>query len=166
MLTAARLRELVDYDPLTGLFTWIKPTAHRVQPGDVAGSHKQRGYFGFTIDSRAYQSHRLAWLYVYGKWPEKNLDHINRNPSDNRIANLREADQSANMQNKGMQRNNKTGVTGVMFDMRRGAYRAEIRIAGKTRYLGRFNDLESAASAYAAAKAALHPFSTGANRRL
>ena len=88
VLTAERLRELLNYDPLTGVFSWRVNGRGRSGVGTVAGgsNHKR-----IAIDKKEYFVHRLAWLYVHGCWPTEDIDHINGDPSDNRIANLREA---------------------------------------------------------------------------
>jgi hypothetical protein len=93
-LTAERLRELVDYDPETGKFTWTRNRAYKALGGTAAGYLNTNGYARITIDSVSHAAHRLAWLHVYGEWPKASIDHINRNRQDNRIANLREATQS------------------------------------------------------------------------
>jgi hypothetical protein len=89
-LNAARLRELMHYEPETGRV--VRRTATRGhRAGAVAGCTRRDGYQVISIDGYRYLAHRLAWLYVHGAWPDGDLDHINANPSDNRIANLRAA---------------------------------------------------------------------------
>ena len=101
MLTAERARELLHYDPETGVFTWRVRVSSRKLAGSVAG-----GFFAtvryrrITVDRKTYREHRLAWLYSYGRFPEQDLDHIDCDPSNNRLANLREADKSQNQWNK------------------------------------------------------------------
>lgn len=114
MLTQDRLRELLHYDPDTGVFTNIKPR-HRVKVGDIAGSNSGKGYLQIQIDQKRYSAHRLAWLYTYGRFPEEFIDHINGNPSDNRIVNLREVTQRENLQNRKKQVRQDISIpTGVM----------------------------------------------------
>ena len=101
-LTADRLRHLLHYDPDTGVFTWLRPNPNWKQgrTGMRAGCfHKSSGYCAIKIDSRGYRAHRLAWLYVYGEWPKEELDHVNCDKSDNRIANLRGASRHQNLAN-------------------------------------------------------------------
>jgi hypothetical protein len=88
-LTAERLRKRLRYDAETGLFTRRVGSGH-AHAGDMAGSVHSTGYVRICIDGGRYTAHRLAWLYVHGVWPSGQIDHINRNRSDNRIANLRE----------------------------------------------------------------------------
>jgi HNH endonuclease/AP2 domain len=153
-----RLRQVLDYDPLTGIFTWKAPTSNRVKIGSVAGSDKHDGYLTITVDGLAEYAHRLAWLFVYGVLPERQLDHRNGNPSDNRISNLRLATPVQNSQNKVKpQRNGTTGLLGVCYFKRTGKWTANITAAGERHYLGYFDTPEQASEAYWAAKRELHP---------
>jgi hypothetical protein len=88
-LTAERLRERLHYDAETGVFTRRVGSGH-AHAGDMAGSVHSTGYVRIGIDGGKYTAHCLAWLYVHGVWPSDQIDHINRNRSDNRIANLRQ----------------------------------------------------------------------------
>ena len=89
MLNHADLLEVLSYDPETGLFTWVKPTARCIKPGMQAGCETARGYVSLRLFGIDYRAHNLAWFYVTGEWPVEELDHINGKPGDNRIANLR-----------------------------------------------------------------------------
>jgi hypothetical protein len=162
-LTAARLRELLDYNPETGVFAWkvrksirrsVGATAGTVQVSN-AGSYKR---VSIAIDYARYKAHRLAWLYVYGEWPAGVIDHINGDSMDNRIANLRDTNQFANLQNlKRVRSDSRTGVQGVGYDARRRKYTASIRAFNKRYRLGSFETAEAAQEAYIAAKRRLHP---------
>ncbi|HAS0888998.1 TPA: HNH endonuclease, partial [Enterobacter cloacae subsp. cloacae] len=99
-LTQNRLKEVLRYDPLTGVFYWLNPTAYCMHPGDVAGFVDYTGYAYIKVDRVKYSAHRLAWLYVHGSMPEEQIDHVNNNRSDNRISNLRLASRSQNMMNQ------------------------------------------------------------------
>lgn len=154
-IAQARLQELVNYDPLTGIFTWrIKRRKCRV--GAAAGCKMRNGYIVIRLDDCLYYAHRLAWLYMTGKWPEPTVDHINRERADNRFANLREASLVQNAQNQG-KRNNRTGFTGVYKENNK--WRAEIRANGKRMRLGLFDSPEAAHVAYCEARKKYHPFS-------
>ena len=156
-LTAERLREVLNYDAETGIFTWLARTRNRVAVGDVAGSPDRYGYLRIKIDGRIHSAHRLAWLYVHGEWPKDQLDHINGIRTDNRITNLREATNAENGHNRRKPHsNNTTGYLGVKRD--RGRFQALIRLDGKQRYLGLFDTPEAAHAAYLEAKRRLHPF--------
>lgn len=146
LLTVDRLHEVLDYNPETGVFT------RRVtRPGRVAGSVNSTGYLQIEIGGRTYCAHRLAWLYTYGEWPPNELDHINRNKSDNRISNLRPATRQQNCWNT--RRHFKTKPKGVSFEpQRRGKkYRASIQGRERRLSLGLFNTAEEAHAAYKAA---------------
>jgi hypothetical protein len=99
MLTAERLRELLHYDPDTGVFTWLRVKGRRVRVGALSGKANGGGYFQIGVDGRIYYAHRLAWLYVHGEWPVASIDHVNCDRCDNRLANLRPATKAQNAAN-------------------------------------------------------------------
>lgn len=160
MITYEDLIKVLDYNKETGEFHWkIKPSK-RFSAGMKAGS-SVNGYIRIHYKRRLYAAHRLAWLYVYGKHPEHQIDHINGNPSDNRITNLREATQAENAQNiRRAQKNSSHGLLGITYDSRKKLWRARITINGKRYHLGRHKLKEDAANAYIQAKRTLHPFNT------
>jgi hypothetical protein len=154
MVTQARLHELLSYDPETGILYW-RGSKRGVRMGQPAGN-PSRGYLQLMVEGHQTFVHRFIWLYVYGKWPEGNIDHIDGNRSNNRICNLRDVTQSTNIQNERKpRRNNKSGFLGVKAD--RGRWRAEISISGKTKFLGRFKTPEEAHQAYVESKRKNHP---------
>lgn len=159
-LTATRLREVLDYCPETGGFVWKITRSFKAVAGAVAGSeYKATGYLRIQIDGTSYLAHRLAWLHHYGKWPLLDIDHINGEKTDNRIANLREATASQNGQNRRhSQSNNQSGKLGVHFDDSSGRWRAVIAKDGRIYRLGYFGSREDAHAAYLAAKRELHEF--------
>lgn len=149
-ITAARLRELLRYDPETGLFWWRPPG--RRKRLDVPVGSKERTGFGYVrigLEGRDYRAHQLAWLYVHGHWPV-GVDHINRDPSDNRIANLREATQSKNGANRIAPSNNTSGVKGVSRHSD-GRWRAQIAVGRRRIHIGLYASLDDARAAYTAA---------------
>lgn len=147
MITAAKLKKVLHYDPSTGHFTWRTPRP-KVRVGARAGGLHHRGYRYIEIDGRAYAEHRLAWLYVTGRWPKDQLDHINRQREDNRIENLREATNSQNRANS--KHANRTGYKGVRFMpwMRTKPFGAQITVNRKVRWLGSFTTAKKAHQAY------------------
>lgn len=145
-LTAERLREILDYNHETGVFTWLRASARR-PVGSVAGTKWGRGYISILISPKKHSAHRLAWLFVHGRWPLSELDHINRNPSDNRISNLREATRSLNNRNSG----------GRGYYKRGSKFIAAISVNGRPVYLGSFDNPDSARSAYLAARNRIAP---------
>lgn len=156
-LTAERLRECLTYNPETGLFHW-KEARRGLYVGDQAGCLAKHGYIFIRIDDRLYTGHRLAWLYVTGEWPKKNIDHINRVRSDNRFCNLREANQTENNQNMAVRSDNTSGHTGVYWCKTSLKWYSRIRVNGKKVSLGYFHSKEEAIAARDEAKLKHHPF--------
>lgn len=154
-ITAERLREVVNYNQLTGVFTWTKNTYWKHHVGLEAGTTKPNGYRYLQIDRAGFLAHRMAWLYVFGKMPQHCIDHINGNKADNRIANLRDVTPLKNSQNRfKANADNKLGVLGVRLT--KNGYRSQIRHQGKVRFLGHFKNVETAYLAYLTAKRKFH----------
>ena len=149
ILTQARLKELLHYDSATGLFT-------RRATEKQAGTKRADGYIKIGFDGRQTYAHRLAWLYVHGVLPTC-IDHIDRNPSNNRIANLRAVSCSGNQHNRVKQRNNTSGYKGVIYFRRTGRWRANIYVNDVNHYLGYFATAEEANAAYQNAAMIFHP---------
>ena len=159
MITAAKVRNLFIYDPETGEFRWRQSRGPRVE-GEIAGGKNQKNdYWMLGIDYKKHLAHRIAWLYHYGEWPKGQIDHINGNPRDNRIGNLRVVDIYAQNQNRKIPKQNKSGVMGVCWDKVAGKWRATVGTGGKNKYLGLFADLEEAEKAVKAERKRLgyHP---------
>ena len=150
MITQERLKELLNYNESTGEFVWIRPTSNRVKQGSVAGAVRDDACITISVDGKEYKAHRLAWLYIYGELPVREIDHKNCNPIDNRISNLRLSDRVTNNQNKGRASNNKTGYKGVYFVKRTKMFCAQININGKPKYLGSFTSAIEAYACYVA----------------
>lgn len=157
-ITAESLKNAFDYDPETGVFKWKRRSGKRGIPGRVAGTVDFSGYVVLTINKKRHKAHRMAFLYMTGELPAVAVDHINGVKTDNRFANLRQADWSQNQHNRCRQSNNKSGFMGVSMDSASGLWRAGIRANGKARNLGGYETPEAAHQAYLAAKAVLHPF--------
>lgn len=154
-LTAERLREVLDYDPEAGHLTWKTTKSSRSSVGSVAGSMNESGYWLIRVDGRHYRAHRLAWLHVHGRWPDRLIDHINGERADNRLANLRDVSRSVNAQNqRGVRKDCAVGIKGVAAHHRR--FVAQIFIDGKHTHLGVFKTAQEAGEAYLAAKRAHH----------
>jgi hypothetical protein len=141
--TADDLRSKLNYDRETGLFT--------DHEGRVRGTLNKKGYLVLTVLGRTCRAHRLAWLYEKGEWPADQIDHINGVKNDNRIANLREATNRQNVQNRPAQANNKLGIRGVRQHPRTKLYEAWIWVNGKRTFVGCFKDPQLAGEAYAKA---------------
>ena len=159
MITQQRLKELLSYDPETGLFINLTQRRPQAKIGSVAGCKNNNGYIRIMIDGKSYLAHRLSWLYSYGDFPEKELDHINEIKDDNRINNLRLATHKENGQNVSSPGiNNNSGFRGVCWHKRDKKWRAQIKLNGKIKYLGSFNTSEEAYECYLKAKREMHTF--------
>ena len=147
-LTQAKLKEVLHYDPDTGLFVWIKKTSHasRIKFGQVAGTMKN-GYVNITIYGTRHLAHRLACLYVNGSFPENCVDHENHVKDDNRWFNLREATHQDNMRNIALRGNNKSGINGVGWRDDLQKWHARIVNNKKSVHLGYFSNIKDAAEA-------------------
>lgn len=145
-LTADQVRACLDYDPETGVLTWAR--SRKGCGGRAAGTLGSKGYISISFGDVPYRAHRLAWLHYYGEWPILALDHINRNTSDNRICNLREASETQNNANSVSR--NSLGIKGV-YPLPSGSWRACIKAGGKFKHLGTFKSVEAAKEAYALA---------------
>jgi len=155
-LTQDQLKEVLDYDPETGLFT-RKTTWHRYLAGTVAGCLSPNGYIYMSVNGTRTVAHRLAWLYMTGGFPELDIDHINGDKSDNRWVNLREVSESVNLQNqRRAHRNSQSGLLGVRKNNRGDGWSARIRIDGKVMQIGTFRSPEAAHEAYLEAKRKYH----------
>lgn len=142
-ITQAELKEIVSYDQGSGKFVWKIRRGGSAKKGSICGSIDSEGYRKICIFRKIYYAHRLAWLYVYGESPKKNIDHINRIKEDNRIKNLRDVSRSDNMRNCKMKNNNTSGVTGVCWHKASKKWKATIG----DKYLGIFNNIEDAKTA-------------------
>lgn len=165
-ITPEELRQLLDYDPETGEFSWAEPTqawfasrAHweayqlkKANSPPLSAEHSQ-GYKIGRVGGRMVLAHRAAWAYHFGAWPTENIDHINQDRTDNRISNLRDVPQSENAKNQRRRSNNTSGVTGVYWVSKRKKWAAAISLpGGKCVALGRYVTLEEAAAARKAAE--------------
>lgn len=155
---------LITYEELTTLFSYdesdsAKPlvrkttTSPNAKQGMRAGGFdKSNGYYNVYINKNKYKLHRLVWLYKTGSWPKDQIDHINRNRSDNRFSNLRDVTNAGNKKNTTRRKDNTTGVTGVTYFKDCKMWRARINVDNKRVSLGLFQDKESAAIARAEAE--------------
>jgi len=153
------LRQLLDYDHLTGLFSWksrppemfdtdaLCAAWNSCYAGKPALQGENLGYRRGIILGRRFRSHRVAWAIYYGEWPNDQIDHINGIKTDNRIVNLRVVDASKNARNRKIPKNNRSGTVGVRFkpDIRK--WTASISVNGKRKYLGVYERKEDAIKA-------------------
>lgn len=151
-ITADRLRELMHYDPGTGIFTRLMSTSNnKALAGDNAGALHGSGYLFIMVDRVRYAAHQLAYLYMTGKWPSRDLDHRDRDKSNNRWSNLRLATHAENGANRGLTRSNKSGLKGAWWDLKDRKWKSQIRIHGVRHYLGSFDCPAAAHLTYAVA---------------
>ena len=153
-LTAEYVRECLDYDPETGLFTWkTRPLEHFKDKrscnswnakfaGKKTGVLSNTGYLVIKINRRKYRAHRLAWLIVYGKWPDNQIDHNDGKRENNRIDNLSDVPNHINGKNQKLRITNKSGHQGVF---KRGkSWVARIRVNYQYLHLGSFKNKQEA----------------------
>lgn len=150
------LRQIVAYDCETGNLVWRRTHGKRVSGQPVGTAHTARGNLRVHIAGKPYALHRLVWLYVHGLWPVGVIDHIDGNPRNNRIENLRDATQSQNVWNSRRRCNNTSGFKGVSWNRRTRAWRAYVTRNGKTHWLGHYATAETAFAARVAAADRLH----------
>lgn len=158
-LTQERLKEVLNYDPDTGVFIWrVRLNNNGPAIGESAGSVTARGYRLIAVDGRQYRAHRLAWLYAFGTGLEQTFDHRDGDTLNNAITNLRPCSQSENLQNTKLPKSNKSGLMGVCLCRQTGKWMAQIHVDYMRIWLGRHSTKEEAHQAYLAAKAKLHTF--------
>lgn len=140
LISQGRLREVLQYDPASGVFTWAAT-------GEAAPGGDSDGYRKISIEGRRYFAHRLAWFFTHGEWLDE-IDHEDRNRSNNRLGNLRPATRVQQAGNTGLSSHNSSGFKGVCWDKNRGKWVAYIKIAGRMKNLGRHATKQAAATAY------------------
>lgn len=156
-ITHDRLRELVFYDGRAGTFTWLPRRGDDGETsrwnsryaGKSAGVfHKSSGYHRICVEGVVYQGHRLAWFYAHGRWPSHMIDHVDGNPLNNAISNLREATMQQNQANRRPKPGTISGLKGVTKPARSPKWLAKVRLNGRDIRIGRFDTKEEAAAAY------------------
>lgn len=154
-ITQTELKKILNYDPKTGVFTWSKNAKRN--KGKIAGTTLRDSYIRIKITEVQYMAHRLAWLYMTGNWPKNLIDHINLDRSDNKFANLREANHMQNSHNRlGKKKRGKVKYKGVYEHVKYNKYVAEIMHKGTRMYLGIFDTQEKARDAYVEASQKYH----------
>ena len=149
-LSQSDVKAKLNYDELTGIFTWINSENPKIKNGDVAGSVNRNGYCYIGLYGEVYRAHRLAWLYITGKNPTAQIDHINGNKADNRFENLREASNLKNTRNRNLNSNNKSGYRGVSWASHANKWVAHAMSKGKRKKLGYFDTALQASKAFQA----------------
>ena len=152
LLPASEVRDLIDYNPDTGVLTWktrsnLKPKAgswNERNAGNVLSTRDSKGYIVIQIYKKKYRAHRIAWLIHYGEWPKLNLDHKNLDKTDNRIENLREATVAQNGHNVGLTTRNSSGHRGIYWHKLANKWSVSICVNRKGMYLGLYEKLGDA----------------------
>lgn len=165
-ITFDKVSALLRYDNISGKLFWKERTPdsckdnqsrpskkmadrwNRVKAGKEAGCYRCPHSVGVRIGNRLYGAHRLAWLLYYGEWPKGFVDHIDRNPKNNTIENLRVVTHAENHRNRAKQSNNKSGYKGVFFNRQCKKWNAKINVNGKPHHLGFFDNPYDAHLAY------------------
>jgi hypothetical protein len=158
-MTAERLRLLLAYEPMTGVFAWrIAPRGHTA---GKAGTVNTSGYVQIKVDGRLYYAHRLAWLHMHGEWPAGEVDHRNGIRTDNSAGNLRVVSRTTNSENvRAAHRDSVSGLLGASWSKSKGRWYSRIRIKGQSRFLGYFDHAAAAHDAYLSAKRESHEGNT------
>ena len=155
LISYLELVSFLDYDPIAGIFTRKNSTQKRLN-GTTAGSKNKEGYIMINVCGRTYPAHRLAWMYMYGSFPNVLIDHRDCNPSNNSIDNLRLATESQNRVNSRVRSNNTTGFKGVSKQNGRDKYQAYIYANGSRVHIGMFDTAEEANDAVVKQREILH----------
>lgn len=169
-ITPALLRQLLTYEPATGSLFWrFRPRAlfatersfltwNTRFSGKAAGCTDGHGYLRVAVLGQPFSAHRIAWALTHGEWPDQ-IDHINHNRTDNRLANLRAVSCLGNRMNQGKSKRNTSGITGVSWNNATRKWRAYIHSKGTYTHIGLFDNLGAATVARRQAEKALgfHP---------
>lgn len=163
-ITCEEVRRRFKYDRKLGVLV-RRFNSGKAKAGTHSTAKDRDGYLVVGINKKLYRAHRVVWLYVYGKWPDADIDHINGIKHDNRISNLRDITRSRNKQNQKAQKNNKCGFKGVWLHKQTGRWCATICHLGKKIHIGSFETIQEAAQAYAEKAAELHEFNPSAKKQ-
>jgi hypothetical protein len=151
MLDITKLRNLLKYDPVSGVFTW-RNNIGNVKAGSVAGCITRKGYRYIGVGGYLYRANRLAWAYVHGSLPKGQIDHIDGNRLNNSINNIRDVSAETNQRNrKSGNKNSTSSLLGVSYHKQTRKWRAQLSIT-TTKHLGLFDSEQEAHSAYIEAK--------------
>lgn len=153
--TPAELRQLLRYDPKTGKLFWRARPLDPNSRGPTIFNRRYAGKEAFTcrmgqkhlqgrVHNRGLLAHRVIWALVYGEWPRGQIDHINGNPVDNRLSNLRDIPGAENQRNMKRFVTNTSGVGGVTWQDDRQRWRVRVKFDGREKHLGRFKDFGEA----------------------
>lgn len=154
-LDLADVRARLSYDAETGKLVWLR-AFHSSRVGKEAGFPNRFGYLIVGLHRSTFFAHRLAWFIHYGRWPSIEIDHIDRNPLNNMLANLRECTKRQNLANRAVFKRSATGLKGVCFAKKCGRFQTQIRVNGKMKWLGYYDTAQEAAEVYRAEAARIY----------
>lgn len=149
----AELHQTFEYDQVTGEFYYKISTVGHVKPGDRAGTKTTDGYWGISFQNKKYRRGRLAFFYMKGRWPDPEIDHIDRNPLNDAWLNLREATSTDQKLNMNIRKDNTSGHKGVYWNKANQKWEAKVFVLGRQIRLGMFTELEDAIAARKAGEA-------------
>ena len=147
IITQERLKELLNYNPETGIFTWAVNRSKKILAGIPAGTISD-GYVRIVVDYKAYQAHRLAWLYMTGSFPSLQIDHKDNIKNNNSWNNLRQATNSQNKINSNPSSRNTSGIKGVSYSALTNKWVAQCSVNGKVKRIGGYDNIKDAQIAY------------------
>lgn len=152
------VRRVLGYCPETGRFWWLEDVSRKCKAGDTAGTIRPDGYRQLRLDGVLVLGSHVAWFMNYGEWPPSgyDVDHKDRNTSNDAKDNLRLATRTQNNANAKRPRHNTSGYKGASYDKRRDKWEACINYKGRKRFLGYFDSPEEAHAAYCKAANDLH----------
>jgi hypothetical protein len=165
-VTQQQLKEVLHYDPETGIFRWRFSVANRIKPWDVAGYNQGNGYLRVSINSKKQYLHRIAWLYMTGNWPDDEIDHIDGIRSNNSFLNLREVTSKQNKENQKLAKNSTSGYRGVCWSKKDKRWFGHVIHNNKKYLAGYFKNKEDAIQAVAAKRAELFTHDHGRDQKL
>lgn len=156
MITQEEMKSILDYNKKTGIFTWKEKEVNypwqaswnsRHANKEAFSSIDEKGYKCGSINGKMVKAHRVAWFYVFGTWPDGEVDHINGIKTDNRIDNLRDVSNIDNSRNCKRSSRNKSGVTGVRWLKNRNRWIASIRVNRRLIHIGSYVNFQDAVKA-------------------
>lgn len=156
MLTQARLKEVLHYDPSSGVFTWMMPKMLGKPVGNIFKKDDSPAYLRIKVDQKLYQAHRLVWLYVTGEFPNGPLDHKDGDGLNNRFGNLRECTTLKNSYNAKLSKNNTSGYKNVFWVKAANKWRVIFRVNKKSKAFGSFDNIQDAAERAKQVRTELH----------
>ena len=147
MIDQETVKKLFHYDAKSGMLLWRNGNGRNVKPWQEAKSLNNCGYYAVKIQGKDYRVHRIIWLYVNGKFPDRYIDHKNRIRNDNRLCNLRDVNTTDNAQNISLPSHNKSGYIGVSWIKSHNSWTVYVKVDKKNKWLGYYKNLDDAIAA-------------------